>query len=196
MEYPSLKIIKKVSVDKKYFGEGTTRCGNFVYQLTWQSRVILKYSYPELVLVETVPLDDQIKEGWGLTSDGTVMYATDGTNNIYTMDCDTLKVTKYVTVEYLGSALENLNALVFVDGLIYANKYFDNRIFKIDPITGSVVYAYDMSHLIDIEFRSNTLTRAALRGGDVLNGIAYNKNKKVFVVTGKKWGFYYEVNFN
>ena len=174
MDYPSMNVLKKIKLDGKYFAEGTTKCGNHVFQLTWQSGVILKYTYPELELVSTLPLDSQIKEGWGLTTDGSIMYATDGSNNIYFIDCDSLKVTKKISIDYEGIQLVYLNALAFVDGLIYANKYFDNRIFKINPIDGTVIQAYDMSHLIDLEFRSKTLTRSRLMTGDVLNGIAYN----------------------
>jgi glutamine cyclotransferase len=196
MEYPSMTILKKVKLDNKYFAEGTTKCGNHIFQLTWQNRAILKYSYPALELLDTVPLDDQIKEGWGLTTDGNIMYVTDGTNNIYYLDCNTLKVTNFVSVNQNNTPINYLNAMVYVNGFIYANKYFDNRIFKINPNSGEVVQVYDMNFLINEEFRSNTLNRLRLSSGDVLNGIAYNSSKKVFVVTGKKWGFYYEVNFN
>ena len=37
MEYPSMKVIKKVHLADKYFAEGTTKCGNNVYQLTWEN---------------------------------------------------------------------------------------------------------------------------------------------------------------
>ena len=196
MEYPSMNIIKKINLEKKYFAEGITKCGNYIYQLTWHNRVVLKYSYPEIELISTVPLDRQINEGWGLTSDGKIMYATDGSNTIYFIDCETVKVIKKVSIYYNGIGLDNLNALVYVDGMIYSNRYYDNRIFKIKPLDGKVVEAYDMSHLIDLELKSKTLTNSRLESGDVLNGIAYNSFKKVFLVTGKKWGFYYEVNFD
>lgn len=196
MEYPSMKIINKVNLDGKYFGEGTAKCGKYVYQLTWQNRVILRYSYPELQLIETLPLDPQIKEGWGLTSDDQIMYATDGTNNIYYLDCESLQVTKKIEVSYQGEPLRYLNALVYVNGEFYVNKYYDNRIFKINASNGHISSVYDMSFLAHNEFKKGTLTQWRMSSGEVLNGIAYNKQRNVFLVTGKKWGFYYEIKFN
>ena len=194
MEYPSMKIIKKVKLDQKYFAEGIAKCGDYIYQLTWKNRQILKYTYPDLVLHETKNLDDQVKEGWGLTSDGKVLYATDGTSNIYTMDCKDLIVRNTVSVTHNNKPLDSLNALTIVNGIIYANKYFDDKIYKINPTDGKVLFVFEMKNLVDSEIQAKTLTTNKLMNGDVLNGITYNKINNNFVVTGKKWGFYYEVN--
>ena len=37
------KVLKKVDLDKKYFGEGITLFGDKIYQLTWQSHVVFQY---------------------------------------------------------------------------------------------------------------------------------------------------------
>jgi len=194
MKYPSMEVLKKVDLHKKYFAEGIALCGGYVFQLTWRERVVLKYKYPELELVETASLDDKVEEGWGLTTDGKVLYATDGSNNIYTMSCETLKVTKTTPVTLDAKPVHRLNEIEYVDGVIYANKYYDSNIYKIDLNSGKVIKVIDMNSLVMNELSRGTLTHNKLQNGDVLNGIAFNKNKGNFLVTGKMWGFYYEVN--
>jgi glutamine cyclotransferase len=198
MDYPSLKIIKKMDLARNYFAEGIARCGDFLYQLTWQENVILKYKFPELTYDSSIKLDGKIREGWGLSNFGSdnELIASDGSEYIYVLDCDdNLKVKKTVTVKEGGEPVDKINALAFVNGFIFANKYYDKRILKINPVTGVVEESFDMQPLIDYEFQQNTLNAFALNSGDVLNGIAYDDKKKVFLVTGKRWGYYYEVLF-
>lgn len=52
-----------------------------------------------------------------------------------------------------------------------------------------------MSDLSKFEIEKNTLSNYRLRNGEVLNGIAYDKVNKKFLLTGKLWGYFYEVNF-
>ena len=86
-----------------------------------------------------------------------------------------------------------LNDLTIAEGLIYANRYFDNRIFKIDSISGIVLKTYDLHHLVNAEYAAKTLTPQQMNDGYVLNGITYHQKRKIFVVTGKNWGHYYEI---
>jgi len=189
-----MEVIKKVKLDGKYFAEGIALCRNFIFQLTWTNREILKYSYPDLELIEKLPLDKKVGEGWGLTTDGKFLYATDGSNKIYTMNCDDLKVIKTQSVYFNKQAVTHLNSIAIVDGIIYANKYLTNEIYKIDVESGTVLKVYDMKHLAQYELKQGTLTSSYQLTGYVLNGIAYNPEKKNFLLAGKLWGFYYEVD--
>ena len=72
---------------------------------------------------------------------------------------------------------------------------FCYNIYKINPSNGNVERSYDMIELINHEYKKFTLSPSRLNSGDVLNGIAYDKSNKKFVVTGKKWGYFYEVQF-
>jgi glutamine cyclotransferase len=53
-----------------------------------------------------------------------------------------------------------------------------------------------MTSLIFNEYASGTLTYYLLSSGNVLNGIAYNPVGNYFGVTGKDWGYYYQLNMN
>lgn len=195
MEYPSLKIITKQKLDKKLFGEGVAICGDKVFQLTYYERKILQYSYPQLQFEKFIDLDGKLHSGWGLAnlSDQNLV-ATDGTNKLFILDCmNNLSVIQTIPVFFNGIPLDRLNALTIVDGYIYANRYYDNRIYKINPKQGSVVKIYDFNSLVGLDIQAGTLNFSRIYKGDVLNGIAYDSIRKVFLLTGKRWGHYYEV---
>jgi len=56
MDYPSLKIQAKINLKSNYFGEGTAKCGEYVYQLTWKEIVIIKYSFPDFKITRLYKL--------------------------------------------------------------------------------------------------------------------------------------------
>ena len=68
-----------------------------------------------------------MKSGWGLTADGSKLYATDGSDIIFVIDPETLKVvSKFNVYEINGGSkyfVKNLNELEYVDGHIYANQF-------------------------------------------------------------------------
>lgn len=197
MEYPSLKVVSKQSIGNEFFGEGIGVCGGKIYQLTWQERKILSYTFPDLKFIDILFMDQKITSGWGLAKlDDSALIATDGTSNIYFLDCKhNLKVIKIMPITHNGHSIDRLNALVFAKGSIYANRYYDSRIFMINQYTGDVEKVYDFQPLINKEKQIGTLTDIRLSSGDVLNGIAYDQDRDIFILTGKKWNNYYEVNF-
>jgi glutamine cyclotransferase len=197
MEYPSLKILNKVKLDSKFFAEGVAQCSDVIYQLTWQEKTVLKYSKDDLKLLDKLPLPVEMAEGWGLSAykDGQLI-ATDGSNRIYVIDCTDFKVKRTLNVTNNGQEIRSLNALAFDGKDIYANIYFNTNIAKIDDETGNVTIMYEMKDLVSHEMSERTLDVFALSSGDVLNGIAYDKNTDSFLLTGKRWGFYYNIKFN
>lgn len=198
LNYPSLTVEKSVNLEKQFFAEGIAKCGKRLYQLTWQENAILKFDLDSLQAEGSLDLDSKIREGWGLAEyDSESLIATDGSANVFFLSCaEQLKVLKTLPITLNGIPLKNLNALVYAKGFIYANVYFDKLIYKIDPKSGNVVKKYYMSALVDFERKKNTLTFSALSSGDVLNGIAYDAKRDVFLVTGKRWGYFYEVKFD
>lgn len=198
IDYPNLTTTKIVKLANEYFAEGIAKCQNYLYQLTWRERKILKYSYPNLDYVDHLSLDSLVKEGWGLseTSSASELVASDGSTKLYFLDCnDGLKVKRSIEIKFNDQPVDRLNDLTFGNGFIWANRYYDNRIFKINPIDGEVVKVYDLSALVDYEMNHLTLTNLRFTSGDVLNGIAFNKSNGRFLLSGKKWGFYYDINF-
>lgn len=197
LKYPSLEVEYASTLSPQFFAEGIAKCGETIYQLTWQENVILKYDADDLESLGRIRLDPRIREGWGFSEyKDNKLIATDGSSNIYIVSCSDMKVKDLIKVTLNKIAVERLNDLIYANDFIYANKYFDNKIYKIDPNSGEVIKTYDMQPLIDYEIKKNTLSYYDLNMGNVLNGIAYDKNKDVFLITGKMWGYFYELKFD
>jgi glutamine cyclotransferase len=80
--------------------------------------------------------------------------------------------------------LSRLNELEYVDGEIWANIWYDDRIARISPADGQVLGFIDL----------RTLYPQSARGSEaVLNGIAYDAAAKRLFVTGKNWPQLYEI---
>jgi glutamine cyclotransferase len=198
--YPSLSLLKQIILPRNYFGEGIAKCGNFIYQLTWREHQILQYQSDTLQLISYIKLP--LKEGWGMSQYNTnELLLTDGSDKIYFAKCEndnTITIYNNITVTFpnTNTTVNKLNDLIYAKKHIWANRYFDNKIYKIDSSNGKVITTYTMDKLIEHEIQQKTLTQSKLNSGYVLNGIAYHKQQDVFLITGKEWGYYYEIQFN
>lgn len=182
-DYKTGKIFKQNNLDAKYFGEGITFVNNKLYQLTWQEKTGFIYNATTLKLEKTFTYEKDI-EGWGMTNDGKYIYQTDGTEKIWKMDPNTLKMVDYSNV-YSGNAkIKSINELEWIDGKIYANVWQKDAIAVVNPTSGSVEGILDLSGLR--KFVKNPTA-------EVLNGIAYNPTTKTIFVTGKNWDKLFEI---
>jgi glutamine cyclotransferase len=178
---------KKITLEPRYFGEGITVLNNKMYQLTWEEKTGFIYD------ARTYKKLGEFKyntPGWGLTHDNKNLIMSDGTDKLYFLDTTKLQVIRTLTVtDPTGVKVKNLNELEFVDGYVFANVYETALILKIDPTTGRVVGRLDLSAL------ANEIKRM-YPNTDVLNGIAYDKNSKALLVTGKLWPKSYLIRVN
>ena len=204
MKWPSQEIIKQINLEKKYFAEGITYnlANNILYQLTYKEKEILLYSFPNLEFIKKIKMPNEMREGWGFSIglEQGILYATDGSDKIFVFNInkanDELILVKTLSVTYNMKPVYRLNELI-CDGIyIYANVYFEDKILKINPRNGQVMYVYNMKSLINYELKNGDLTVNRISRGDVLNGIAYIPEKKSFILTGKLWNYYYEIIFN
>lgn len=168
---------KKIILDSQYFGEGMTILNNKLYYLTWQTKIGFIYDAKTYKMIGEFHFDT---EGWGLTHNGKELIRSDGTEKIHFLDTVKLTDTRTITVTDNGAKVKNLNELEYVDGYLFANVYETSRIVKIDPATGKVVGRLDLSTIVDEIKRMYPNTAE-------LNGIAYDKNSKAFLITGKLW---------
>jgi glutamine cyclotransferase len=196
--YENKKIIKTIPL-LSLSGKGIAKCGNKFYQLTEKEKKIISYTYPDLNLIASNSLDSDMLKGEGLSNlSENNLVATDGSNNLYILDCqDEIYVIKTIAIYDLnGAPMFGLQDLTVVDEFVYANRENDNRILKIDPKNGGVVKTYDLMNLINYELKMKSLSRNDIAKGSVLNGITYDKNRKLFILTGRNWAFYYEVKLD
>jgi len=168
---------KKIILDNRYFGEGMTVWNHRIYYLTWQTKVGFVYDADTYKQLREFNFNT---EGWGLTHDDKDLIMSAGTEKLYYLDTANFSVVRTLTVTDEGGTLKNLNELEYVDGYIFANVYETPWIVKIDPANGKVVGRIDLSVVVAEIKRMYPNTAE-------LNGIAYDKNSKALLITGKLW---------
>ena len=173
--------LRKLNFDKQYFVEGSVIFGNELYILTWESRVAFVYDANTLEYKSSWKYP---REGWGLTTDGKHLIASDGTANLYFMNNQfALDRKQLVTID--GRPVRWLNELEYIKGKVWANVYTSDEIVIVNPKNGKVEGLIDCKGLLPKILRTEST--------DVLNGIAYDPRTDKIYLTGKNWPKLYEV---
>jgi glutaminyl-peptide cyclotransferase len=178
------KVIQRVNLPPRFFGEGLTIGGGKIYQLTWLTKVGFIYDLHSFRKIGEFPIQS---EGWGLTHDDGSLILSDGTNKLQFIDPASFAVTKTLEVYAGNQAVTNLNELEYIDGEIFANIWHSQRIARIDPRSGRVLAWIDLTPLV---------AREPHQPEDVLNGIAYDARRKRLFVTGKCWSEIIEIKLD
>lgn len=167
------------------FGEGLTLLGDRLFQLTWLHNT--GYIYDRHNISKFEGFTHEMQDGWGLATDGRILYGSDGSSTLYQLDPHSMKVIKKQTVEYQGQEVPNLNELEYVNGEVWANVWMTDCIARISPKDGMV-----QGWIILPNLREGLLASGYTRI-DVLNGIAWDKDGGRIFVTGKLWPKLYEI---
>ena len=175
------KAKKRFDFERKYFVEGSVELDGNVYILTWKNKVAFIFDAATLEYKQTYSFP---RDGWGLTSDGKNLIASDGSSKLFWMDGN-FKLLKTTDVRMNGKPLKNINELEWIDGKIWANVYLTDMIVIIDPATGNVEGVVDCTGLLPDSLKDEYT--------DVLNGIAVNPADGRIYVTGKYWKRLYEI---
>lgn len=180
-------VLKNINLDDTYFGEGLTILNNKIYQLTWQSKRGFVYDVNTFEKLSTFNYGIS-KEGWGFCNDGSTLYKSDGTEKIWLLNPENLTEQSYIQVYTEKGKIPSLNELEWINGKIFANIYQRNGVVIINPKTGGVEGVIDFKPLKKLVTQHPEL--------DVLNGIAYNPERKTIFVTGKNWDKLFEVKIS
>ena len=175
------KALKKFTFDKKYFVEGSVVFGDNLYILTWDSKVAFVYDAGTLEYKSTWSYP---REGWGITTDGKQLIASDGSATLFFMD-ENFALKKRLIVKYEDRPVRWLNELEYIDGKIWANVYTTDEIVIINPKDGRVEGVVDCRGLLPKSLYT--------KDTDVLNGIAFNPSDGKIYLTGKNWPKMYEI---
>jgi len=168
-------------VPPELFAEGICRCGDQIWQLTWQERVALRWRADPLTLLETIPYN---REGWGICDAGEFVVTSDGSSELVRRDPRTLLPLSVVGVRCAGRRIGGLNDLDWAGGLVWANVIGRPYLAGIDLVSGDVVALVDAR------------SAAERHWGDpqaVMNGIAALPRPGEFLLTGKSWRSIYHV---
>lgn len=167
-------VLAQTTLAPTLFGEGLTVLRGAATQLTWLNGRIL--AYDPVTLARTSTRRYRF-DGWGLTTNGRQLIASDGTSTVRWLDPVALRVTRSIRVHDGARAVDRLNELELIDGVLWANVWPSDRIALIDPADGHVRAWLDLAPL-----------RAQLSApGEVLNGIARYPGATDVAVTGKYW---------
>jgi glutamine cyclotransferase len=180
------KMLKRALLPDSEFGEGIASIGDRVYQLTWQSGRGRVYDAHTLAVVDSFTYDG---EGWGLATDDSLLYMTDGTSGVRVIDPNGFRVVRRIRVTEAGQAVHMLNELEWVRGELWANVYETTLVARIDPATGRVTGWIDLAMLLPDAQRDRLKDR-----GGVANGIAYDRAADRVLVTGKYWPYLFQLD--
>jgi len=176
------KVLESRPLPLPYFGEGLVQWQDRLIQLTWTSRKAIVYDKKDLTPIGELPYPH---EGWGITTDGKSLVASDGTHILRFLDPLGLETLRELPVTDGETPVSYLNELEYVRGEILANVWMKDVVVRISPHTGKVLGWVDMSSL-----------RAALGNApraEALNGIAYDDSADRLFVTGKCWPLLFEI---
>ena len=176
-------MLTQQSLAPSLFGEGLTVLKGSAIQLTWTDHKV--FGYDPSTLVRTSARRYPF-EGWGLTTNGRHLIASDGSATVRWLDPTTLKVVRRITVHDGQREIDQLNELELIDGVLWANVWHSDRIALIDLADGHVRAWLNMTRL-----------RAQLSApGEVLNGIARYPGASTIAVTGKYWPQLFEIRLD
>jgi glutamine cyclotransferase len=90
--------------------------------------------------------------------------------------------------DYMESGPERLSTLKS------ENVYMTDNILQIDPATGEVKAVANLANILaSVGIKEDPKLKDS---GNVLNGIAYHKQRGTFFITGKYWPVIIELKFN
>lgn len=179
-------VLKRLNLSDDLFGEGLTRFGDRLIQLTWKNETGIVYKETEdgFEEIKRFPIDHQ---GWGITDNGNDLIVSDGTARLRFLDPETFEETRELFVRRKDRrVLGQLNELEYFGSKIYANMYMSDKIYRIDDTTGDVEAIINLSGLWPISERPDNQA--------VINGIAIKPDAKGKMwVTGKLCPHVYEI---
>lgn len=176
------KVIQHVRLPDEYFGEGIVDWGSYLYEWTWKSQVCFVYDRFSLQRVKQLIYTG---EGWGMTHTRREIVTSDGTATLRFRNPETFEETRRIVVKENGRAIELLNELEYIKGMIYANVWHSDRIIRISPDDGHVIDWIDLTGLLPPDQKINEES--------VLNGIAYDPDHGRLFVTGKQWPAVFQI---
>lgn len=216
LDNPDARPTEVNNLPADLFGEGITRHGDTVWQLTWQENRAIARDAATLQQRRDVPFDT---EGWGACSFEDTIVTSDGSGTLTFRSPEDLSPQRQLPITAGGEDTTWLNELECVTPTgassqdtdsqdsapqdtgreVWANVWQSPFIYRIDPDKGEVTGIIDASDI----FRDLTsrISDDELRDIDVLNGIALipetdssaADGERHFLLTGKKWPLAYRV---
>jgi len=176
--------VSQTRLPDKYFAEGLTLLADELFLLTWKENTLFVLNPEDLAIVRQVSYSG---EGWGLANNGRQLIMSNGSKVITFRNAATFEIERELIAYSKQHSVKRINELEYAEGLIWANIWLSPLIVQIDPQTGELAGFYDLTDLVVKNAKGNR--------DRVLNGIAYDADKKAFWITGKLWPERYLIKF-
>ncbi len=181
----TLNTVWRKELPASEFGEGVAVSDGVIYQLTWKEGQVHRYRDHDTSPTELTGFAND-REGWGLTTDGGTLIASDGSDTVFFRSPEDFSVIRTLEVHHRGRPVMRLNELEFINGEIWANLWMSQYVVSIDPSSGAVTAIIDCAALI----ADAKTTHPDI---DYLNGIAWDEVNQHLYLTGKLWPWIYQV---
>uniref|UniRef100_A0A453GEH8 Glutaminyl-peptide cyclotransferase n=1 Tax=Aegilops tauschii subsp. strangulata TaxID=200361 RepID=A0A453GEH8_AEGTS len=144
-----------------------------LFQVTWLKNDGFIYDRHNFSKRES--FTHKMRDGWGLATDGKILFGSDGTSKLYQLDPISLEVTKTVTVKYQDNDVSYINELEYINGEVWANVWQTDCIARVSHEDGQVA-SWILLHELRQQLWNSGNTEI-----DVLNGIAWDEeNDRLF----------------
>ncbi|KAK6794529.1 hypothetical protein RDI58_007982 [Solanum bulbocastanum] len=180
---PQVEIVHEMQASD--FGEGLALLGESLFQLTWLQDT--GFIYDRYNFSKFKKFTHHMQDGWGLATDGKVLFGSDGTSTLYKIDPKTMKVIRKQVVKSQGHEVRYLNELEYVKDEVWSNVYGTDCIARISPKDGTVI------GWILLQSLREDLKSRGYKYFEVLNGIAWDRDGDRIFVTGKLWPKIFEI---
>ncbi len=177
------EVLRRLDLPAEDFAEGMTVVGDRIVLLTWREERAYVVDSATFEIVDVLGYKG---EGWGLCYDGEHLVMSDGSDVLTWRDPRTFEVVRTVRVSLDGRPVGRLNELECVGDAIYTNVWREDALVIIDAATGDVTAVIDARGL---------LSEVEAAGADVLNGVAFDRDSRAFLLTGKLWPAMFVVEF-
>ena len=196
-------VLRAVSVPPPHFAEGLAYLPlprHRLVQLTWLSGCGFVYDASTLQRLHHFECD---YEGWGATYDAhrDCLYVSDGTDCVRVLDPDTCAVRQAQRVRLpphlrevyrergVPPAIWHLNDLEWVPGAdeLWCNVFLSDFVLVVDPATWCAKRWIDLRGLLQPEHQLPN------HPVDVLNGLAWDRQRHCMYATGKCWPRLYAI---
>jgi glutaminyl-peptide cyclotransferase len=176
-------VLESLSMEPDVFAEDITALDGKIYQLGYQNAKAMAYLTDPLSKADEFALP---QEGWGLIAWNGNLLASDGTHRLreYSRRFELSEVHK---VRAFGLPLRRINAMTIRGHFILANLWYSPYVAEIHTRTFRLARAVDCRELIAHEQPQSP--------HHILNGIAWDRARGVFWMTGKHWKHMFAVRF-
>lgn len=166
----------RYTLPKTLFAEGIALYEQQLYLLTWKSRRGFVLDATNLQPLREFRFKGQ---GWGLTRLGEHLLMSNGSSEITWHRPSDFKQLNTTLVRAGQTPIDNINALSYGGGYLWANIWRQATILAISPETGQIKGKLNLDELWEEQAQNHK--------ENVLNGLSWDESEQALWVTGKRW---------